>query len=61
MFAEDLESYLLKFKMMLSQSVDTFYDPVEDGHDTPESVALTEEEKKRQEEEWKQELQKVRM
>lgn len=38
---------------------DTFYDPVEDGHDTPESVVLTEEEKKRQEEEWKQELQKT--
>ena len=44
---------------MVCRSVDTFYDPVEDGHNTPEAVALTEEEKKRQEEEWKQELLKV--
>ncbi|GAV03609.1 hypothetical protein RvY_14005 [Ramazzottius varieornatus] len=38
---------------------ETFYDPVEDGQNTPEAVALTEEEKKRQEEEWKQELLKT--
>lgn len=46
-------------RMMVSQSIETFYDPVEDGHNTPEVVALTEEEKKRHEEEWKQELLKV--